>query len=458
MKLLYIGSGYVGTASAAVSADSGHRVLVYDIDKKKIEKFSSFKKEEIESCLFEEGLVELLERNKDRLKFTAEKSEVGEFLNSADAVFMCLPTPEKDSSGETNMSYYESAANDLAELMAARNGGGQKGYILVVNKSTVPIKTSGRAREIMERKGVYNFGIGSNPEFLVEGKAVEGSIRPQRVVVGAWNEKDLSIFRDIYKRFYDSPKTEYIEVNPVEAETGKLLANYLLFNRLAACFDVVGRVCEKFDNLHFENIRNILISDSRIGSWGFYDSLYAGGSCFIKDSRSLSFQLKEAGADADMVDNVLAANERQISSFMERPEKDLLFDWTDKRVALIGLAFKRDTDDVRNSGSLKAAEYLFDKKIKSLEVFDPIAVNNFIKYFDDHAQKNKINKNSSESDAIKNSDVIIIAADWPQFRELAEAIKSDFKGKLIMDGRRMLQHKYEELREAGFKIIAVGEK
>jgi len=222
MKILYFGGGFVGACSAAVSADSGHEVLVYDINKDLVTSLSSGDKDTIESYLFEKGLGGLIIRNKARIKFTSDLSEAEKFVDAAEAVLMCLPTPEKDGTGETNLKIYEAAAKALGGLLAKRNNGAQSRYVLIVNKSTVPIDMVNRTKEIMESLGVKNFGVGSNPEFLVEGKAVEGSIRPPRVVVGAESEKDFAIFRNIYSRFVESANINYIEVSPAEAEASKL--------------------------------------------------------------------------------------------------------------------------------------------------------------------------------------------------------------------------------------------
>lgn len=452
-NLLYIGGGYVGACSAAAGADSGHNVLVYDINANLIEKFSSYNNQAIESVLFEEGLGDLVIRNKSRIKFTIQKEEMKEFIDQADAIFMCLPTPTKNDAGESDLSYYRDAAEELAKMLKTRNGGSQEQYVLIVNKSTVPIKMTTMTKDIMEKHSVVNFGIGSNPEFLVEGQAVLGSIKPQRVVVGANNEKDFEIFRDIYKRFYTSPTVSYIEVGPEEAEAGKLLANFILFKRLANCFDVVGRTCEMFPHLNMENIRKILTSDNRIGDWGFYNSLFAGGSCFIKDAKSLSFQLKEVGANTNLIDQVLSANERQLNSFLTRPEKEINYNWTDKKVALLGLSFKRQTNDIRNSGAVGVAEFLLEKNVKSIYAYDPVAGENFKKHFNNE----KIILANNEEEAIAQSEVLIIATDWPQFRELSDIIKTKLpKGALIMDGRRMLKDGYDDLMEMGYVIIAVG--
>jgi len=457
MKILYFGGGFVGACSAAVSADSGHEVLVYDINKDLVNSLSSGDKDKIESYLFEKGLCDLIIRNQARIKFTFDLAEVEKYIDATEVVFICLPTPERDGTGETNLKIYEAAAKTLSEILVKRNNGKPSQYILIVNKSTVPIDMVNQTKEIMQAAGVKNFGVGSNPEFLVEGKAIEGSIRPPRVVVGADSEKDFAIFRNIYSRFVESANINYIEVSPAEAEASKLLANYILFSRLANCFDVVGRACEKFPGLQFENIRKILIADSRIGDWGFYDSLFAGGSCFIKDARSLAHQLKVKGAKADLVDDVLAANQRQLDNFLNRAEAELDFNWTGKTVGILGLAFKQDTNDVRNAAALGAVEFLLNKGVARIKAYDPVAGNNFLKYFAGNKNIGKINLVVDETEAMAEVDILIIATDWPQFRGLDGLILEKLpKGAIIMDGRRMLAQKYEELKQAGYNIIAVG--
>ena len=454
MNILYIGSGFVGACSAAVSADSGHNVLVFDIDKEKIKKLSSGDRDTIESCLFEEGLGDLLVRHKERIDFTTDYGKVEDFLENCDGVFMCLPTPEIGETGESNLEYYYAAAEKLAESLAKRNKGAQEKYIVIINKSTVPIIMVDKTQEILNARGVKNCGVVSNPEFLVEGKAISGSLKPDRVVIGAWAEKDFEIMRAVYQRFYDAPTVEYIEVNPKEAAAGKLLANFYLFNKLAICFDVIGRTCETFSDLQFENIRRILTSDDRIGSWGFYDSAYAGGSCFIKDARSLAHQLQTSDQEAIMVNETYLANKRQLEKFIGRAHSEAGVEWRDKKVAVVGLAFKRDTNDTRNAMSIEVVQHLQEHGAAEIKLYDPVAMEMFkglfpksdvIKYFD------------NEFDAIKDSDIIIIGTDWPQFRGLADVIIEKInKNTLLMDGRRMLQHRYDDLQKAGFSIIAVG--
>ncbi len=453
MNILYIGAGFVGACSGAVSADSGHKVLLFDIDQKKIDMLSSGDRDVIESCLYEKGLGDLITRNKDRITFTTDYSLVENFLDTVDAIFLCLPTPEIGETGESDMSFYDKAVDKLALALSKRNGAGQSKYVVIVNKSTVPIDTPDHTQSFLNKYSVKNCGVVSNPEFLVEGKAIEGSLKPDRVVIGATEQKDFEVMRSVYQRFYHSPDAQYIEVNPREAAAGKLLANFYLFNKVALCFDVIGRTCEAFDDLQFENVRKILMTDARIGTWGLYDSLYAGGSCLVKDARSLAFQLEQAGTNTDLVTGSYDANKRQLRNFVERLETDAGKTWNGLTVAILGLAFKRDTNDTRNSPAGEIMHYLKDKNVAEVRLYDPSAQGNFQMSF---PANETVQYFSHEYEAIQGADVIILATDWPQFRGLADILLSEKNRPVIMDGRRMLQHRYQDLVKAGFALIAVG--
>jgi len=455
MNILYIGSGFVGACSAAISVSSGHNVLVYDIDEKKIKMLSSGNRDTIESCLFEEGLGDVIVRNKERIEFTIDYKKVENFLDVCDGVFMCLPTPEVGETGESDLTYYFDAAEKLALALKNRNDKKQNKYIVIVNKSTVPIDMVDKTQEIMDKVGVKNYGVVSNPEFLVEGKAIQGSLKPDRVVVGAWKDQDFKIMREIYERFYNSPTVSYIEINPKEAAASKLLANFYLAYKLIACYDVIGRTCETFEDLKFENIRNVLTTDKRIGNWGFFDSLYAGGSCLVKDIRSLSHQLQTSGTNASLVNEIYQGNKRQLELFISRAKDEANFDWKGKKVGLLGVAFKRDTNDIRNSPSIDIMHFLNDNNVVEVNIFDPVAMEYFKQVF---PESDTIKYHSNELDAILDSDVVIVSTDWPQFKSLGDSILEKFKDKkpLIMDGRRILQHRYEDLQGAGFDIVAVG--
>jgi len=453
MHILYIGAGFVGACSAAISADSGHNTLVFDIDAEKIASLGSGDRDQIEKCLYEKGLGDLLVRNADRIAFTTDYADVETFLDSVDAIFMCLPTPEVGETGESNLSYYYDATETLAKALAKRNGGKQEKYVIIVNKSTVPVDMVDQTKDILDEHGVMHVGVVSNPEFLVEGKAIEGSLKPDRIVVGAWNETDFDVMRHVYRRFYDASDVAYIEVNPKEAAAGKLLANYYLFAKLALCFDVIGRVSESFSDIQFEALRKIITTDARIGHWGFYDSAYAGGSCFIKDARSLAHQLKQTGTETTLVDDVYLANKRQLNHFLSRAKHEAGFDWKGKSVALLGTAFKRDTNDIRNSASIEILRFCLDQGVDIARVYDPSALPMFQTIF---PASDRISYTTHEYDAVRDADVVIVATDWPQFRGLADVLMAEKKRPLIMDGRRMLQHRFEDLQNDGFSIVAVG--
>jgi UDPglucose 6-dehydrogenase len=453
LNVLYIGAGFVGACSAAVSADSGHRTLVYDIDERRVAMLGSGDRDTIETCLFEEGLGDLLVRSRDRIEFTSAYRKVERFLDACDAVFMCLPTPEVGETGASDLSFYYAAAERLARSLVRRNAGRQSRYIVIVNKSTVPIDMVDRTAEILKKNRVRNFGVVSNPEFLVEGKAVSGALKPDRVIIGAWEARDFDVMRRVYQRFVSAPGVNYIEVNPKEAAAGKLLANFTLLSKLAVCFDVIGRTCEAFPDLGFENIRRILSSDPRIGSWGLYNSLYAGGSCLIKDTRSLAAQLQEAGKSPLLVRETYLANRRQLEGFLARAESEAGFVWKSRSVALLGAAFKRSTNDVRHSPGLDIVPALLEKGVREFRIYDPAAMESFRKI---HPPSNRVRYFPSEAKAIAGADAVIIAADWPQFRGLGDLLRGLSKRPLIMDGRRMLPHLYKDLQNSGFDIIAVG--
>ncbi len=458
MKILYIGAGFVGTCSAAVAADSGHQVLVYDVDEQKIAQLNTFGRDNIEACLFEKGLGDLLVRNRERIEFAADYEKVIRYLDSVNAIFLCLPTPEIGETGESNLSYYTQALSTLVPHLKTRLSGMQSNHIVLINKSTVPIEMVDVTQCMLAEAGVINVGVVSNPEFLVEGRAIEGSLKPDRIVVGAWTQKDFEVMRSLYRRFVDAPDVQYIEVNPKEAAAGKLLANFMLFNKLALCFDVVGRVSELFPNIQYEQLRKILASDARIGSWGLYDSLYAGGSCFIKDARSLSFQLRAQGVEPALVDQVHLSNKKQLERFLNRI-MDVAGQQVDgKTIALLGTAFKRDTNDVRNSPSIDIVRFFVARGVGKIFVHDPVAVENFLNVFAHESEiLSHLEVVSHEFEAARQADIVIVSTDWPQFRGLADMLISETSHRpIIADGRRMLQHRYADLCSAGYTVVAVG--
>ena len=457
MNVIYIGAGFVGACSAAVSADSGHQVLAFDIDGERVARLSSLDKERIESCIHEKDLAELIIKHQTRLTFSKDETVLAERLEKAEVIFMCLPTPER-ADGSSDLSYFAEATETLGRLLAKRNGGAQKERVLIVNKSTVPIDAIDISRQILTPLGVKNFGIASNPEFLVEGKAVYDSIHPERVLVGAECAEDFATMRQLYQRFIDSSTVQYLEMNPYEAAAAKLLSNAALFARLAFTFSTVGRLCEVFPNLNYENVRRGVIGDSRIGRWGFYASLYAGGSCLIKDAESLSWQMESHGADAKYMLAALDANRSQLERFYARAQNEAGFSFRAKRVTVLGLAFKQDTNDMRHSGAIGIIERLLADGAEEIRAFDPAAHEPAQTVFPANKGENaRITYHDSAEAAISSSEALFICTDWPQFRTLGEYIaKNCIAPYLIMDGRRIIESQYAMLAKKGITIIAVG--
>ena len=457
MNALYVGAGFVGSCSAAVMAKFGHNATVYDIDKERIRIFNTFDRDLIESSLFEQDLGSLIVQNKQRMIFVDEYAEFGNHFDSADVIFICVPTPLKNSeTGDYDLSYFDSATAELSKALAVRNKGEQNKYIVIVIKSTVPIDAPEKMMAKLAGAGVKNFGVVSNPEFLVEGQAIKDSFSPDRVVVGATQEKDFAVMREFYQRFYNSPGVTYVEVNPREAAAGKLLSNYILLSRLVTAFNTVGRISEVIPGIHFEKLRKIITSDRRIGGYGFYNNIYAGGSCLSKDSSALAHQLEVAGGNTEQISNILHGNVFQCDNFFARISREANFSAKGKTLAILGLAFKRDTNDVRNSGALDIVDRLIKNGAAKLQVYDPVSNEMFKKVYG-HKHGDLITYCASEQEALANSAACFILTDWPQFSTLDQLIlKFCPPPYLIADGRRMVAQSYKKLQEAGYDILAVG--
>lgn len=458
MQLVFIGSGFVGTTTAAAMASFGHDVLLYDINEARVASLSSRNRKTIDACLFENGLADLLIEHSDRIKFTTNYADVECTLEIAEAVFICVPTPSRED-GSTEMSYYQSALKKLAGALAGRNSGKQKNRVVIINKSTVPVDTAKYTQEQLDKAGAKNVGVVANPEFLVEGRAIEGNLQPTRIVVGATSPKDFAIMRRMYAHFEGNNDIPYIEVNPFEAAAGKLLANYLLFSRLMLCYDVMGRVSEQFNDVTFEAVRKIVCSDPRIGFWGFYDSIYAGGSCLEKDAKSLAHQLEVTKANTDLVRASIGSNRRQIELFLARVKKAMPQGAKGASVAVLGLAFKRDTNDIRNSAGPMVVDCMRRHGAAEVRVYDPgVDMASLEAYAKETSTKRtRVIACRTAADAVRGTSTSVITTDWPEFQKLASVfVKAARAPYLIADGRRMIAADYQALTKKGFTVLAVG--
>ncbi len=453
MKIIVLGTGFVGLPHAAVLSEYGHEVYAYDIDENKIAAYQSGDTAAIEHYVNEPGLVSIIRETKDEYLFFT--SDISDKVKDADVIFMCVNTPP-NKDGSTNMKIYFKAARDLGQMLTERSSSKR---LLVVNKSTVPIGTARQLETVLQEADVQNFGVASNPEFLAQGKAVEGSRRPNRVLVGADTEEDFEILRRIYPQFRNHVRIKYIETTPETAEAVKYVSNTLLLTYISFWNGVGARLGENLANVNMDDLKQGVTADERISSWGSYVSNGAGGSCLGKDIQSLIFQLGQVGVDTSLLQSVYGINEHQKSYLIDRAIHEARFDFNQKTVALLGLAFKKHTNDMRDSAALKAVDVLLGKGVKEIRAYDPLAIeaaqNDWF-----HPDKNhlyeRITYHETVGEALRGADVTYISTDWEEFRGLAPmATQILTPPHLIIDGRRMLSN-YDELTEAGFSVLPVG--
>jgi len=452
MKVIVIGTGYVGLVHAAVCSEYGHEVYAYDNDTQKLKAFSTGRTQEIEKYVNEPGLANVIRETLDRYLFFP--SDLTPIIEGTDAVFMCLPTPP-NLDGSTNLTFYDAAAEYLAELLAGRK---DKRRIVVVNKSTVPIGTARHLENIFRAHKVENFGVSSNPEFLAEGTAVTQARRPDRVVVGCDHDEDFKILRRVYSQFVNHVRIKYIETSPETAEAIKYVANTMLLTYISFWNGVGAKIGEKIPNIKIDDLRMGVTADDRISTWGSFVSNGAGGSCFGKDISSLINQLRRVNVSTKMLEASYEVNEFQKVYLIDRAITEVGFKFNNKTVAVLGLAFKKHTNDMRDASSIKVIESLLGKGTAKIKAYDPLANQSARSVFD--PSKNvlfeKIDYYDSAKDAIDGTDALFISSDCEEFRGLSRTIEElVFPPYLIMDGRRMIPD-HEDLTAKEYSYIAVG--
>ncbi|RMG95601.1 MAG: UDP-glucose/GDP-mannose dehydrogenase family protein [Chloroflexi bacterium] len=453
MKIIVVGTGFVGLPHAAVLAETGHEVYAYDIDEARIAAYKSGDPKQIERYVNEPGLAASIAETLNRYLFFT--SDITDIVEGTDVFFFCINTPPKRD-GSTDLSYYLNAAHHVAELLAQRE---EKNRVVLVNKSTVPIGTARMLEQIMLEHGVENFGVASNPEFLAQGNAVEGSRKPDRVVVGADTEEDFRIMRRVYSQFVNHVRIRYLETTPETAEAIKYLGNTLLLTYISFWNGVGARLAETFPNIRMEDLKIGVTSDARISTWGSYVSNGAGGSCFGKDIQSLIYQLNQAGRSTDLLQAVYNINEYQKTYLIDRAVYEAGFSFNQKTVALLGLAFKKRTNDMRDSSALKAVEALLARGVREIRAYDPLAMEEAKRTWF-NPEKNhlfeRITYHETAQEAIAGSDALYISTDWEEFRGLSRTIEKRVKPPyLIIDGRRMIPD-YDSLVAKGYDYLAVG--
>ncbi len=431
MHIAVIGTGYVGLVTGACFAEFGVEVTCVDVDDKKIEGL-----EKGIMPIYEPGLDTIVEKNQKagRLHFTTDiKSAVEQAL----VVFLAVGTPPKED-GSPDMSYYQQAAKDIAEAM--------NGYKVLVTKSTVPVGTGKWLREFVKEnlKVETNFGVASNPEFLREGAAIDDFMRPDRVVVGS-NEPDaIAIMKDLYRPLY-LIETPVVITSLEAAELIKYAANAFLatkitfINEIANLCDAIG--CDVHD------VARGMGMDNRIGRKFLHPGPGYGGSCFPKDTKAFTKVGDKYGVETSVVDAVIKANDYQRQAMIPKIQK-LVGDFQDKQIGVLGLSFKPETDDMRES---PATDIILEmqKQGAKIRAFDPVAMEEAKHYLPD------IEYATDEYDAIKDADILVIITEWNQFRALDMGkVKSLLKSPKIVDLRNIYEP--STMRELGFEYVGVG--
>ena len=433
MKIAVVGTGYVGLVTGTCFAETGNTVTCVDIDKNKVEKLSGG-----QITIYEPGLEKLFLRNQreERLKFT---TNLEEGIADAKVIFLALPTPPGEN-GSADLKYILGVAEDLGKIL--------KDYKVIVDKSTVPVGTAEKVREVIAKNCKCEFDVVSNPEFLREGVAVEDFMKPDRVVIGTDSERARKIMGDLYAPFVRQGNP-VIYMDEKSAELTKYAANSFLATKISF-MNEVARLCELL-GADVDMVRRGIGSDDRIGKRFLFPGIGYGGSCFPKDVQALVRSASEVKYDFRILEAVMDVNEKQKVYLIPRIKQYFNNNVTGKKIALWGLAFKPNTDDIREAPAL----YLIEELLKagaSVAAFDPEAMKNVREVVGD-----KITFTENQYDALINCDALIIATEWSEFRtpdfdKMTERMKS----KVIFDGRNVFD--LSQMKELGFYYESIGRK
>ena len=436
MKIAIVGTGYVGLVSGACFAEMGADVTCIDVDKCKIEKLRSG-----QIPIYEPGLEELVARNvaDGRLHFS---TELGECLDEVEIVFSAVGTPP-DEDGSADLRYVLEVAREFGRKINR--------YTLLVTKSTVPVGTAQKVRqavaEELAARGVQvEFDVASNPEFLKEGDAIDDFMKPDRVVVGVESERAKQLMERLYKPFMMS-NYRMIFTDVASAEMIKYAANSMLATRISFMNDIAN-LCE-IVGADVNMVRKGIGADARIGSKFLYAGCGYGGSCFPKDVKALIRTAEQKGYRMRVLEAVEAVNERQKGILYEKFEREFDGEVEGRCVAMWGLSFKPETDDMREAPSLVLIERLLSAGCR-VRVFDPIAMDEARRRLGD-----RVEYCASKYDALEGADALMIVTEWKQFRlpnwaRVAEAMK----GGVVIDGRNIYER--HEVEAAGLKYLRIG--
>ena len=431
MRVSVIGTGYVGLVTGTCLAETGNEVVCVDIDKEKVKRMQSG-----EVPIYEPHLDVLFDRNiqAKRLKFT---TELKEGLDHGDIIFLALPTPEGED-GSADLKYVLGVAEEIGKLIEE--------YKVIVDKSTVPVGTSEKVREVIAKHAKCEFDVVSNPEFLREGFAVDDFLKPERIVVGSSSERAIKLMQKLYKPFVRSGNPVII-MDERSAELTKYAANSFLatkitfMNEIANFCEVVGADVDK--------VRIGMGTDSRIGKRFLFPGIGYGGSCFPKDVKALHKSGKEANYEFKILDSVIDVNKRQKLALIPKIKRFFGEDLTGKRFGVWGLAFKPETDDIREAPALDVIEELLAAGAE-VTAFDPEAMTNVQRMLG-----NRISFAQGMYGALEDADALVICTEWGVFRNPNfQVMKELLKGDAIFDGRNL--YDLEEIKAEGFHYESIG--
>lgn len=433
MNIAIVGTGYVGLVTGTTLAELGNTVYCVDIDEKKVEGMRNGI-----VPIYEPGLEEVFHRNinANRLFFTTQLKEA---LDHCEVVYLALPTPPGED-GSADLSYVISVANQIGELMTD--------YKVVVNKSTVPVGTADKVRETISAKTDIPFDVVSNPEFLREGFAVEDSMNPARIVVGSSSERAQEIMAKIYQPFTNTG-IPIIFMDEKSSELTKYAANSFLAVKITF-MNEIANYCEKV-GADVDKVRLGMGSDDRIGHRFLFPGIGYGGSCFPKDVKALIKSGKEENFDFQILNATENVNQSQKVILVSEIEKYFGGNLKDKKIAVWGLAFKANTDDIRESSSLDNIALLLEKGAK-ITAYDAIAEENVRKIFGDQIEYAKDMYSCTEG-----ADCLLIATEWSEFKNPNfELLGEKMNNKIIFDGRNMFP--LEQVESTGFFYKSIGRK
>jgi len=431
MKIAVVGTGYVGLVSGTCFAETGNHVICVDIDERKVAKLSNG-----EITIYEPGLEKLFLRNvkEGRLNFT---TSLADGIKDAMVIFLALPTPPGED-GSADLKYILGVANNIGKLLT--------GYKVIVDKSTVPVGTSDKVTAAIAANYKGEFDVVSNPEFLREGVAVDDFMKPDRVVIGTTSERAKKIMNDLYAP-YVRQGNPVIFMDEKSAELTKYAANSFLATKISF-MNEIAQLCEKL-GADVDMVRKGIGSDDRIGKRFLFPGIGYGGSCFPKDVQALIKSSEQVEYDFKILKAVETVNAKQKLHLVPKIKAHFNNDLKGKHFALWGLAFKPNTDDIREAPALYIIEALL-KEGATISAYDPEAMNNVKNIIGD-----KITYAEGQYQALDNADALIIATEWSEFRTPDfEIIGSKLKNKAIFDGRNLFDIK--QVKELGYFYESIG--